>query len=188
MGTERGGALPTRPPEVAFPSQGDRARKGHLCNPTEFPLTRSQVQVLESKREAFVETLTIGRLAERGGVNLETIRYYERQGIMPPPARKSSGHRAYSPDAIRRLRFIKRSQELGFSLAEIKELLALRLDPTQLCTEVIDQIDAKIREVDQKITHLKAIRRVLVRMRGSCDGACEVSECPILESLGKEVS
>ena len=125
-----------------------------------------------------METLTIGRLAHRGGVNLETIRYYERRGIMPPPPRKESGHRTYSMDAVSRLRFIKRSQEL----------LALRLDPKQRCTDVIHRIDAKTLEVEQRIAHLKAIKRVMIRMRASCDGACRVSECPILESLGKEAS
>src|SRR3954452_2690014 len=133
-------------------------------------------------------TLSIGQLAERGGVNLETIRYYEREGLMLPPPRKSSGHRAYSHDAVRRLRFIRRAQELGFSLSEIKELLALRLDPDQLCTEVIQQIYTKAKEVEAKILHLKAIRRALVRLKRSCDGACQMSECPILESLDTVVS
>jgi MerR family copper efflux transcriptional regulator len=135
-----------------------------------------------------VETLTIGKLAERGGVNLETLRYYEREGLMLPPPRKSSGHRAYSPGAVRRLRFIKRAQELGFSLSEIKELLALRLDQDQLCTEVIHQIETKAKEIEAKISHLKAIRRALVRLKESCDGKCHMSECPILESLDTEIS
>lgn len=133
-------------------------------------------------------TLTIGQLAERGGVNLETIRYYEREGLMLPPPRKTSGHRAYSVNAVRRLRFIKRAQELGFSLIEIKELLALRLDPDQLCAEVVHQIETKTKEVDAKISHLDAIRRALVRLKESCDGSCPMSECPILESLDTEVS
>ncbi len=134
-----------------------------------------------------METLTIGQLAERGGVNLETIRYYEREGLMLPPPRKASGHRAYSLNAVRRLRFIKRAQELGFSLSEIKELLALRLDPDQLCAEVIQQIETKTKEVEVKISHLKAIRRALLRLKESCDGTCLMSECPILESLDTEV-
>ena len=135
-----------------------------------------------------METLTIGRLAERGGVNLETIRYYEREGLMLPPPRKSSGHRAYSPSALRRLRFIKRAQELGFSLAEIRELLALRRDPDQPCADVIRQIEAKTGEVERKIAHLRAMRRALIRLKSSCEGDCHVSECPILENLDSEVS
>jgi MerR family copper efflux transcriptional regulator len=130
-----------------------------------------------------METLTIGQLAERGGVNLETVRYYEREGLIPPPPRKSSGHRAYSTVAVRRLRFIKRAQELGFSLAEIRELLHLKVDPDQLCTDVVAQIDGKTHEVEAKIRHLEAIKRTLTRMKDSCDGHCTVSECPILESL-----
>lgn len=135
-----------------------------------------------------METLTIGRLAERGGVNLETIRYYEREGLMLAPPRKSSGHRAYSPSALRRLRFIKRAKELGFSLGEIRELLALRRDPDQPCADVIRQIEAKTGEVERKIAHLRAIRRALIHLKGSCEGDCHVSECPILESLDADVS
>jgi MerR family copper efflux transcriptional regulator len=135
-----------------------------------------------------VEALTIGKLAQRGGVNLETIRYYERENLMLPPPRTESGHRAYAPGAVRRLRFIKRAQELGFSLAEIRELLALRRDPEQLCVDVVRQIDSKTQEVEKKIAHLRTIRRALLRMKDSCDGACHVSECPILESLDREIS
>jgi MerR family transcriptional regulator, copper efflux regulator len=135
-----------------------------------------------------VETLTIGKLAARSGVHLETIRFYEHEGLIPAPPRKESGHRAYSVTAVRRLRFIKRTQALGFSLAEIKELLSLRRDPDQLCTDVVHQIDVKTREVEEKIARLKAIRRALMRMRGSCEGACHVSECPILESLDSGLS
>jgi MerR family transcriptional regulator, copper efflux regulator len=135
-----------------------------------------------------VATLTIGRLAASGGVNLETIRYYEREGLMPAPPRNESGYRAYSPDALRRLRFIKRTQELGFSLAEVRELLALRRRPNQLCRNVVRKIEAKTKEVDEKIAHLKAIRRALVRMRDSCDGERLMCECPILENLDREAS
>src|SRR5436190_23722029 len=111
-----------------------------------------------------METLSIGEFAKRGGVHFETVRYYERKGLIPPPPRTESGHRCYSVDAVRRLRFIRRAQDLGFSLAEIKELLALRRDPDQLCADIVHQIDAKAREVDEKIAHLKAIRRALLRM------------------------
>jgi len=135
-----------------------------------------------------MEALTIGKLAERGGVNLETVRYYEREGLMPPPARTASGHRSYSAGAVRRLRFIRRTKELGFSLSEIKELLDLRRDPDQICTDVVRQVENKTREVEAKIAHLKAIRRALLRLKGSCEGDCHISECPILETLDMEVS
>jgi Hg(II)-responsive transcriptional regulator len=135
-----------------------------------------------------METLTIGKLAQQASINLETIRYYEREGLMLPPARKSSGHRAYSPSAVRRLRFITRAQELGFSLREVRELLALRREPDQPCGEVIRQIEVKTAEVEQKIVHLRAIRRALVRLKDSCEGNCQVSECPILETLDRQVA
>jgi MerR family copper efflux transcriptional regulator len=130
-----------------------------------------------------METLTIGKLAERAGVNLETVRYYEREGLMPPPPRKLSGHRAYPSRAVTRLRFIKRAKNLGFSLAEIKDLLDLRRDPNHPCLDVVQQIDSKAAQIEERIAHLKAIRRALLRMKHSCNGACPVSECPILESL-----
>lgn len=105
---------------------------------------------------------------------------------MPPPPRKSSGHHAYSTGAVRRPSFIKRAQELGFSLAEIRELLQLKMDPDQLCVDVVKQMEAKTSEVEEKIRHLEAIKRTLTRMKDSCDGQCTVSECPILESLDAE--
>lgn len=135
-----------------------------------------------------VQTLTIGQLALHGRVNLETIRYYEREGLIPPPPRKTSGHRAYAPNAVRRLRFIKRAQELGFSLAEIKELLAIRRNPDELCADVVRQIDTKTQEVERRIAHLRAIRRALIRLKDSCEGSCLISDCPILESLDKDLS
>ena len=135
-----------------------------------------------------MEALTTGSLAKRGGVNLETIRYYEREGLMLPPPRKASGHRAYAPSDLRRLRFIKGAKDLGFSLGEIKELLALRLDPEQLCADVIRQIEAKAEKVKQKIVHLRAILRTLDRLKRSCEGDCPVRACPILENLDSEAA
>jgi Hg(II)-responsive transcriptional regulator len=128
-------------------------------------------------------TLSIGELARKGQVNLETIRYYEREGLMLRPQRNSSGHRAYAPGDVGRLHFIKRAQALGFTLGEVKELLALKVAPQQPCIDVVHQIDAKTIEVQAKIAHLQAIKRTLDRMKASCEGRCTVSECPILESL-----
>src|ERR1700674_5168116 len=128
-------------------------------------------------------TFRIGELASQGSVNLETIRYYEREGLMRPPQRTRPGHRTYAPGDILRLRFIKRSQALGFTLTEIKELLALKVTPNQPCIDVVHQIEAKAVEVKVKITHLRAIYRTLHKMKGSCEGRCAVSDYPILESV-----
>ena len=135
-----------------------------------------------------VDTLSIGQLADQSGIHLETIRYYEREGLMPAPPRKSSGHRAYPKNAARRLRFIKRAQELGFSLAEIRELLALKVDPDQLCTDVVRQVEGKIIDIDARIEHLQAMKRVLGQLKHSCSGNCAVADCPILDSFETEVS
>jgi Hg(II)-responsive transcriptional regulator len=131
-------------------------------------------------------TLKIGELARKGNVNLETIRYYEREGLMLRPQRTPSGHRAYVAADMFRLRFIKRSQALGFTLTEIKELLALKLDPNQPCIDVVHRIEAKALEVRAKIAQLRAIERALNNMKVSCEGRCFISECPILESLNSD--
>jgi MerR family mercuric resistance operon transcriptional regulator len=129
-------------------------------------------------------TLRIGDLARKGKVNLETIRYYEREGLMRPPQRTSSGHRAYAPGDVHQLHFIKHSQALGFTLTEIKELLTLKVGPDQPCFDVVHQLEAKTLEVKAKIAHLRGIERTLVNMKRSCEGRCSMSECPILKSLG----
>lgn len=127
--------------------------------------------------------LKIGEVAEGGGVNLQTIRYYEREGLLPEPPRTSSGYRMYSDDAVRRVRFIKRAQELGFSLKEIKELMALRFDSETSSVTVRERIQAKLSEVEDKMRALKAIKQALQRIACTCSGQGPVSECPILESL-----
>jgi Hg(II)-responsive transcriptional regulator len=134
-----------------------------------------------------MSTLTIGELAKESGVHLETIRYYEREGLMPAPPRKSSGHRAYPPSAARRLRFIKRVQELGFTLSEICELLTLRAEPAEDCSEVCKQAQEKLGEVRAKIRHLQAIEEALQHLTAGCPGDRPISQCGILEALDRDV-
>lgn len=117
-------------------------------------------------------TLRTGELARRGKVNLETIRYDEREGLMQRPRRTASGRRAYEPKDVLRLRFIKRSQAPGFTLTEIKELLALKLTPDRPCIEVVNQIEAKALATKAKMAHLEAIHRTLRKMKASCTGRC----------------
>ena len=108
--------------------------------------------------------LKIGELAEHAEVNLQTIRYYERERLLPEPPRLSSGYRLYPDTAVRRVRFIKRAQEIGFSLAEIRELLSLRVDPRRKSDEVRTLAQTKIANIEGKIRTLKAMKTALHRL------------------------
>lgn len=130
-----------------------------------------------------MEGLTIGRLAREGQVNVETIRYYERRGLLPRPPRRPSGYRIFPASAVQMLRFVKSAQEIGFSLKEIKELLSLRIQPGRTCADVRNRAEQKIAEIDRKILALEAMRKALVRLKAACSGRGPVSDCPILESL-----
>ena len=103
--------------------------------------------------------MTRGQLAEKTDVNVETLRYYERKGIMPKPSRSESGYRQYSQEDVARIQFIKRAQELGFSLKEISELLTLRVDPDTTCGDVKERTEAKIKDVEEKIRDLHKMKR-----------------------------
>lgn len=127
--------------------------------------------------------LTTGAVAKHAGVNLQTIRFYEREGLLPEPPRSESGYRRFPPETIRRVQFIKRAQDLGFSLEEIKQLLALRVLPGATCGDVRQRAEAKVRDIDEKIRSLRTIRRALERLAESCSGVGPVGECPILDSL-----
>jgi MerR family mercuric resistance operon transcriptional regulator len=130
------------------------------------------------------QALKIGQLAQRAAVNLQTIRYYEREGLLPEPPRLSSGYRVYTDSMVRRVRFIKRAQEIGFSLAEIRELLSLRADGQRNEVRAIAQ--AKIADIEDKMRTLKAMKTVLNRLTERCSGCGPASECPILESIDSE--
>jgi MerR family mercuric resistance operon transcriptional regulator len=130
-----------------------------------------------------MQKYTIGQLAKAANVNLETIRYYERRGLVPEPPRNSSGHRQYSDDAVVRTKFIKRTQVLGFTLREISEILSLKMEPGTTCRDIKSRVEAKIEDVEQKIADLKHIRKALLRMVSKCTGKGPIGECPILEAL-----
>jgi MerR family mercuric resistance operon transcriptional regulator len=132
------------------------------------------------------DRLTIGKLARAGGVNLETIRYYEREGLLPCPPRTRGGYRIFPDEAPRRLRFIKRAQQLGFSLTEIRELLTLRVKPGTKREQIRARAEAKIADIDQKIEALTAMKRALRQLTTQCSGCGPIAECPILESLDDE--
>ena len=127
--------------------------------------------------------LTTGELAKKVGVNVETIRYYERRGLIPEPPRRESGHRQYSDNAVERVLFIKHAKELGFSLKEILELFALRVDPRTTCADVKRQAEDKLSDIDEKLNMLQRFKIALEKLSSSCIGRGPISECPILDAL-----
>ncbi|HVS30683.1 MAG TPA: heavy metal-responsive transcriptional regulator [Thermoanaerobaculia bacterium] len=128
-------------------------------------------------------SLKIGEVAEEAGVGVETIRFYERKGLIERPHRPMSGFRQYEADMPRRIRFIRQAQELGFSLREIRELLELRVDPNVSCADVRARAIAKIAEVDEKLGRLSRMRATLGEITRSCAGEGPTSGCAILVAL-----
>lgn len=126
--------------------------------------------------------LTIGVLSKRTGVHIETIRYYERIGILPPPPRTLGGHRIYDVELAKRLGFVKRGRELGFSLDEIRALLRLVDGGNYTCAEVKDLTTVHRDDVREKIADLRKMERVLGNMIEQCTGD-EVPQCPIIDEL-----
>jgi Hg(II)-responsive transcriptional regulator len=129
------------------------------------------------------ETLTTGEVADRADVNIQTVRYYERRGLIPEPPRTSGGYRQYSTDHVARIRFIKRAQELGFTLEEAQELLNLRVASGSDRADVRAVAQDKIDEVEAKIRDLRRIRDTLGDLVEACEGHGATSECPILHAL-----
>jgi MerR family mercuric resistance operon transcriptional regulator len=127
--------------------------------------------------------MTIGKLANRAGVGVETIRFYERRGLIPEPPRRSSGYREYTEEMVPRLSFIRKAKELGFTLKEIDDLLTLRVDPTTTCGDVKRRAEAKIRDIEDKVRLLERMKAALQRLAALCQGRGPVSARPILESL-----
>lgn len=127
--------------------------------------------------------LTRGALGARAGCNIETVRYYERIGLLPPPPRSAGGHRRYGEDLVKRLAFIRRSRELGFTLGEIRTLLALSAeDGQETCAEVRAVAARHLGEIRMKIADLRAMQQVLAETVARCD-AGELSGCPVIETL-----
>lgn len=121
-------------------------------------------------------------LADRAGVNVHTVRYYESRGLLPEPPRTAAGYRQFGPDHLSRLRFIRRAQNLGFTLEEIRELLALRVVPGG-GTEVREKTAGKISEIDAKIRDLQRIRSKLVELAGACGQHGSPDSCLVLHAL-----
>lgn len=128
---------------------------------------------------------SIGQIAKNSGISVETIRYYEKEGLLEKPQRRESGYRQYNSDAIDRLIFIQQAKKLGFSLKEIGELLSIKSDANTLCSDVKQLAQEKLGDIESKIKMLQRMRKSLKVLIDVCPGQAPISDCPILDSLGK---
>ncbi len=128
--------------------------------------------------------MRIGELAARADVNIDTIRYYERRGLLEPPERLVSGYRVYDADAVRRVSFIRRAQAVGFTLHEIEDLLALWNDSADSCQAVEERARVARERIDAKIRDLSRMRRALDQYVSACQHRPALDACPLLQELG----
>jgi Hg(II)-responsive transcriptional regulator len=135
-----------------------------------------------------MEMFTIGQLARSAGVGVETVRYYERQGLLEQPSRRPSGYRQYSLDSAVRLRFIRAAKELGFSLREIQELLGLRGGSEMACCEVREIVKVKVAAIEEKIAALNRIKEALEDLLADCLAPPLPDGCPLLDALERRAS
>lgn len=126
---------------------------------------------------------TIGMVAKRAGVGVETVRFYERQGLIKQPATRERGYREYPDEVVDRIRFIRHAKDLGFTLVETGELLALRVHPRSSCETVQRRAADKIADVDAKVDALRKIKKQLHKLAKACDEREATADCPILEAL-----
>jgi MerR family transcriptional regulator, copper efflux regulator len=131
-------------------------------------------------------SLTIGTVAKRAGVHIDTIRYYEREGLLPEPLRRASGYRSYNESVIDRLRFIRRAKDLGFTLEEIRDLLALSVDRHRGVKAVKERAEQRLASIDARIAELMRIRKGLEQLIEACPGRGDPEQCPILRALADE--
>jgi len=130
-----------------------------------------------------METLSIGQVARQAGLSVEAVRFYEKQRLIEPPPRSEAGYRQYPAKAVRRLKFIQRAKQAGFTLKDIGGLLALRREPGASCADVQLRATRKVEQVERKIRDLECIRDALGRLILRCSGRGDLSDCPILEAL-----
>ncbi len=130
-----------------------------------------------------MDSLTPNALAEAAGVNQQTIRYYEKRGLIPTPPRTNAGYRSFPPDTLRRVRFIKQAQALGFTLKEIQGLLELRVRRGVGCKDIRDRAREKIGDIQEKIASLRLMEEALTRLANRCRGRGPTQDCPILDAL-----
>lgn len=155
-----------------------------MPHPQSTAAARADRAVPTAPRDAPAGHFVIGELAGRTGTSPETIRYYERVGVLPPPVRRGGGrYRRYGADDVERLIFVRRARELGFTLGEVRELLGLAEQPERSCAEVDQLARAHLVAVKEKLAQLAALRDELERVIGACRGGLPIAECRILGAL-----
>ncbi len=130
-------------------------------------------------------TLTIGKVAKRSNVGIETIRFYERNGLIPEPPRRPSGYREYPESVVDQIKFIRRAKELGFTLKEIKELMTIKVECHSTPEDIRKKTRGKIKDIEDKIQTLTQMKKILMKLTKSCENKNpdSLSECPILDAL-----
>ncbi len=132
------------------------------------------------------DRLRIGEVARESGVGIETIRFYEREGVLDAPMRTAGGYRAYPREAVDQLKFVRRAKNLGFTLKEIRDLLSLKADPRKPCAEVDRRVAEKIEAIEAKIADLRRIQQALEQLAAACPGNASVKSCNILQALADD--
>ena len=135
-----------------------------------------------------MKVLRIGEVARQTGIGIETIRYYERKGLLAEPNRRPSGYRQYDEAVVDRLKFIRRTKELGFTLAEISELLDLWVHSDAECCQVRQKAREKIEEIEQKVKALNGMKRALKNLVEQCEQQGSLRECPLLDGLDERAA
>ncbi len=130
-----------------------------------------------------MEGMTIGQVSRQTGVGIETLRFYERESLIPAPPRNRSGYRMYQPEAVARIAFIRHAKALGFSLADIRELLFLRVDAAASCLEIKEIALARIADIEVRLSALTRMREALQDLAGTCRAGRSAGECQLLDSL-----
>ena len=128
-------------------------------------------------------SMTAGTLAEKTGLHIETVRYYEKRGLLPEPERNESGYRIYTAVSVRQLLFVKTAKGLGFTLHEIKELLDLSVRRGALCSEMHSRAESKLAVIDGKINMLIRMKNALEAFSGTCNGTHSVEDCHFVHNL-----
>lgn len=138
-----------------------------------------------AKAEGMPPVLKIGDIARRAELSIDTVRFYEREGLLGRVQRSSAGHRQYDEETARRLAFVRRATALGFSLAEVKSLLTLRVSARMSCERVRERALSKLADIDRRIAELQAIRGALARLARGCERGDALGTCPVLDELGR---